>query len=205
MHISDGILPTPIWAGSYAVALGATGLALRRFDERRIPQVAVMASVFFVASSIAIPLGPASWHLLLNGLVGVVLGWEALPAILLALLLQYLLLGEGGLTSLGANTITMAGGAVTGYYAFRLRRFFSHRRWSFAAFGFLAGLAALLTSGILFYGILFRADPEYQKFSLANLGLHTPLLIIEPLVTAFAVTFLAKVKPDLLDSQEGWR
>jgi len=199
VHISEGILPSPVWAGSYAIALGVTGLALRRFDERRIPQVAVMTSIFFVASSIPVPIPGPSCHLLLNGLVGVVLGWSAVPAILLALLLQYLLLGEGGLSSLGANTLTMAGGAVAAYYTFRIRQLLPGRAWAGGLSGILATLAALGVSGFLYYGIMVLANPDYRLISLVYLGgFHGLLFLIEPLVTAFVVMFLVRVKPELL-------
>ena len=199
MHISDGILPIPVWAGSAAAAAVLTAISVRRFDERRIPQVAVLTGLFFTVSSIAIPVGPSSWHLLLNGLVGLVLGWDCVPSILLALFFQRLLLGDGGILSLGANTLIMAGGALAGFAVFSARRLFGRRPWTAAAFGFLAGASSLVASGAIFYAVMAIADPAFRTFSLANLGLHAPLLLVEPPVTAFAAAFLLKVKPELLD------
>ena len=200
MHISDGFLSVQVSAAGYAAALAGAGFACRRFDERRIPQVAVMTSLFFVASSISVPLplGITSWHFLLNGLVGMVLGWDAVPAILLSLLLQYLLLGEGGIASLGVNTVTMAGGALVAFHVFRLRRGFKDPVKRDAVFSLLASAAALLTSGILFYSAMALSDPRYRAVTLTSLGLEAPLLVIEPALTASVVTFLARVKPELL-------
>lgn len=204
MHISDGFLSPQVSIAGYAAALTGTGFACYRFDERRIPQVAVMTSLFFVASSISVPLplGITSWHFMLNGLVGMVLGWDAVPAILLSLLLQYLLLGEGGIASLGVNTVTMAGGALVGFHVFRLRRGLKDPLKRDAFFALLASAAALVASGVLFYLAMALSDPQYRTVTLTSLGLETPLLAIEPALTASVVIFLAKVKPELLLSRE---
>ena len=204
MHIPDAMLPPLVWIGGYAVAGGISGAVLRRFDERQIPRVAVMSSVFFVASSIPLPLpGATPMHFLLNGLVGVVLGWQAFPAIFLALTLQFLLLGHGGLTSLGVNTLTMGGGAIAGHYAFRLRRLFGRPAGAGkgvdVAFASLAGAAGVIVSGALYFAVLCSVSKDFRAYSGANLIAHLPLLVVEPVVTASAVAFLCKVKPELVD------
>ena len=68
----------------------------------------MLSAVFFVASLVHIPIGPTSVHPLLNGLMGIVLGWAAVPAILVALLLQAVFFGFGGITVLGVNVVNMA-------------------------------------------------------------------------------------------------
>jgi len=74
---------------------------------------------FFVASLIHIPIGPSSAHLVLNGLVGVLLGWAAFPSIFVGLVLQALVFQFGGLTTLGVNTFAMAMPGVVVYFAFK--------------------------------------------------------------------------------------
>ena len=91
-----------------AVTAGMLAVALRNLDYERIPQAAVMAAAFFVASLVQVPLGPASMHLLLNGLMGLVLGWAAVPALLVGLVLQAVFFGYGGLVVLGVNTMNLA-------------------------------------------------------------------------------------------------
>ena len=107
MHISDGVLSAPVWVGGYIVAAGIAAYTTSKIDNEEIPKIAVMTSVFFVASLIHIPLGPTSVHLVLNGLAGVVLGMASFPCILLGLILQCLLFQHGGITSLGANACLM--------------------------------------------------------------------------------------------------
>lgn len=205
MHIPDGILSPSLCVGGFALGGAAVGYSLYRFRERRLPQVAVMASLFFVASSIQIPLGQASLHLLLNGLLGVVLGRDAAPAIMVSLLLQSLLLQHGGLTALGANTVTMTGGALAAHLIFRTGRALLARKGrrgpgpALTVLGLAAGAASVVVSGLLYYLLFVMADPYYRTISGLVVSLQLPLLLFEPIVTASAVSFLARVKPELLD------
>ena len=64
------------------------------FSDFAIPRIALMTAAFFVASLIHVPIGPTSVHLLLNGLVGVLLGWRSALAIAVGLLLHGLPGGE---------------------------------------------------------------------------------------------------------------
>ncbi|MEJ2426877.1 MAG: energy-coupling factor ABC transporter permease, partial [Candidatus Thiodiazotropha sp.] len=86
-HIPDGVLSAPVLISGAIASTGLIAIALRRLDYERIPQAAMLSSAFFVSSLISVPVGPSSVHLLLNGLMGMVLGWAAVPAILVALLL----------------------------------------------------------------------------------------------------------------------
>ena len=74
MHIADGVLPISTIAAGWAGTAVVTGLTLRRVPPEELPKAAVMTAGFFVASLIHVPLGPTSVHLILNGLVGMVLG-----------------------------------------------------------------------------------------------------------------------------------
>ena len=70
-------------------------------------QVGILSSAFFMASLIHVPIGPSSVHLLLNGIVGLLLGWGAFPAILVGLALQAMFFQFGGITVLGVNTLNV--------------------------------------------------------------------------------------------------
>ena len=108
MHISDGVLPSSICIGGYIAAVGISALCIKcKMDAKEIPKIAVITSVFFVASLISIPLGPTSVHLILTGLVGVILGAMAFPSVMLGLILQAILFQHGGLTTIGANSLMM--------------------------------------------------------------------------------------------------
>ena len=111
MHISEGVLNAPVLISCGAAAIAGTAIGLKKIDMDRIMHVSLLTATFFIASLIHVPLGPGSIHLVLNGLLGVILGWASFPAIVTALLLQAVFFQYGGLTSLGANTIIMAGPA----------------------------------------------------------------------------------------------
>lgn len=107
VHIVD-ILPTSWWVGGFIVAIALIGLGARSIGDDEIPRLALMSAVFFVVSLIHVRFGPTSVHLLLNGLVGVVLGRRATIAIAVGLLLQAVLIGHGGFLAFGVNTCVMA-------------------------------------------------------------------------------------------------
>ena len=108
MHISEGVLSPAVLGGGAALTVVGTAIGLKKLDYEAIPRVAILSAAFFVASLIHVPVGPVGLHLVLNGLMGLLLGWLAFPAILIALFLQALLFQYGGLTVLGVNTVIMA-------------------------------------------------------------------------------------------------
>ena len=81
VHISDGILSTPWTAAGFAVMALLMIPACFRVRDEEIPRIALLTAAFFVASLIHIRVGPTSCHLLLNGLLGVILGRRAALAI----------------------------------------------------------------------------------------------------------------------------
>jgi cobalt/nickel transport system permease protein len=198
MHISEGVLSVPVLATSAAIAAAGVGLGLREIRDERIPKVALLSSAFFVASLIHVPIGPSSVHLILNGLLGVLLGWAAFPAILLGLFLQGILFQFGGLTTLGVNTVNMALPAVICFYLFggSVRR--SSTLLSSIS-GFLTGAMAVFISGI-FVAISLALTGEYF-INAAKLVLvtHIPVMIIEGIITGFVLLFLKRVKPEMLE------
>jgi len=118
MHISEGILSTPVLISGAVLAVAGTAVGLKKLDYERIPHVAILSAAFFVASLIHVPIGPSSVHLVLNGLMGLFLGWVVFPAILIGLILQAILFQFGGLTTLGVNTVLMGLPAFICFLAF---------------------------------------------------------------------------------------
>jgi ABC-type Co2+ transport system permease subunit len=109
VHISDGML-TPAWcAGGFVVAGLLVLWAAWRIREEEIPQLAILTAAFFLAGLLHVPVpGGPKTHLLLNGLLGVVLGRRAMLAVVVGLFLQSLTVMEGvGFSTLGANACVM--------------------------------------------------------------------------------------------------
>jgi len=80
MHISEGVLSAPVLVTGAVLTATAVGYSLKKMEHKEVPKVAILSSVFFVASLIHVPLGPSSVHLILNGIIGVLLGWSAFSA-----------------------------------------------------------------------------------------------------------------------------
>ncbi|MBI5787767.1 MAG: cobalt transporter CbiM [Candidatus Schekmanbacteria bacterium] len=200
MHISDGVLPTAVWAGSYAVSVGLAAFTARKIKPEELPKIAVITSVFFVASLIHIPLGPASVHLLLTGLVGIILGAAAFPSILLGLLLQALLFQHGGITSLGANALMMGIPALTAYGIFTLRHRL-HIKNAELIFGIIAGAGSTMLSGIILAVLLISAGENFIGMAKYVLWAHVPVMLVEGAVVGCTARFLARVKPEILDGR----
>ncbi len=196
MHISEGVLSPAVLAGGAALAAAGTAIGLKKMDNEAIPRVAILAAAFFVATLIHVPVGPVGAHLVLNGLMGLLLGWVAVPAILIALFLQALLFQFGGLTVLGVNTVIMAAPAVIAYYVFRplLRQ---PGAVSLAG-AFACGFTAVLFSGLLMaLALLLSGEAFWPAAQLALLA-HLPVMIIEGLVTLFVFHYFQKTQPALL-------
>jgi len=198
MHISEGVLSAPVLVSGALMSAAGTAMGLRRLDPDRIPQAAMLSAAFFVASLVHVPIGPSSVHLLLNGLVGLLLGWIAFPAILVALFLQALLFQFGGLTSLGVNCMIMALPAVLCHFLFGSAAR-SPRPVLSATGSFLCGFCAVLFGSILAAVALFLTGNQFLPVSRLIVAAHLPVMIIEGLITAFCVQFLKRVKPEILE------
>jgi cobalt/nickel transport system permease protein len=211
MHIPDGILPAAVSAAGYATAGAATWHSLRQINQKEdpresIPKASLLTAAFFVASWIHIPVPPTSVHLVLNGLLGAVLGYYAFPAILIGLFFQAVMFQHGGLTSLGVNATMMGVPALLAHFIFRLRNIVGKesRMWT-GVFGFLAGagglgIAALISLILLVTTIPAHLDVEAERASIYALTLaHAPLMALEGAFTALVVLFLQRVRPELLE------
>jgi cobalt/nickel transport system permease protein len=170
VHIDDGIL-TP---GCLALGWVVTGLLALigawRIRDEEIPQVAVLSAAFFVASLIPIPV-PARphTHLLLNGLLGVVLGRRAFLAVPVGLFLQAVLFGHGGLLALGVNSVVMGLPALFAWLLFAtLRRLPWARHPWFRTALVAASFFALGLS--LVYGVALLCTNPLSGTETLNLG-----------------------------------
>ena len=213
MHIPDGLLPAQVCAAGYAIAVPVTWYSLRKINRQPdpttgIPKAALLTATFFVASSIHIPVPPASVHLVLNGLLGAILGYYAFPAILIGLFFQAVIIGHGGLTTLGVNSVMMGVPALLAYQVFQLRHVFPRRINARVVNGFCAfwaGVVGIAIASIIFFSLIIMTlpsgfDTTTEQSAIYGLSLaHIPLAILEGIFTAMLVLFLMRVKPELLD------
>jgi len=197
MHISEGILSAPVLVAGAALAAAGVAVGLKKMDPDAIPRVAVLSSGFFVASLIHVPIGPSSIHLIVNGINGLLLGWQCFPSIFIALTLQAILFQFGGITVLGVNTVNMALPGVICYYLFRGPVTHGRRIISLAS-AFACGFLAVFFSAILVALSLVWAEESFTAVAELIVVAHLPVMVIEGLITLFCVAFLKRVKPELL-------
>ncbi len=198
MHISEGILSAPVLVTGAGLTATAVGYSLKKMEHKEVPKVAILSSVFFVISLIHVPLGPSSVHLILNGIIGLLLGWSAFPAILVALAFQGVLFQIGGITTLGVNTLNMAFPAIICFYLFN-RGVRSENNFIALTLAFVCGFLAVLLSGTMVaVALVFTGEPFIQVAKLALIA-HLPVMILEGALTVFCIGFLRKVRPEILE------
>ena len=198
MHISEGVLSVPVLITGATVCIAGVGIGLKKMDYDKLPRVAVLASAFFLASLIHVPIGPSSVHMVLNGVTGLLLGWAAFPAIMIAVALHAILFQFGGLTTLGVNTCNMAVPAIVCYYFFR-KGVKSDKYWIMATSAFSCGFfSVLLSSMMVAITLAATGEPFFEVAQVAVIA-HIPVMVTEGLLTVFCISFLRKVKPETLD------
>lgn len=211
MHIPDGMLSTTVCLAGYGVTFLAASFSIKRINRsgastRDIPKASLLTAAFFLVSLISIPVPPASVHLLLNGLLGALLGYFAFPAVLVALFLQAVMLGHGGLTTLGINALIMGLPAMLSAFIYGKLR--SSGPLLNSIRGFIIGFTGIALSVILFGVILMAFIPgqinaEAERVAIyAMAAAHIPLALVEGLITALILNYIQKVKPSLFQSTD---
>lgn len=198
MHIAEGVLSPAVLGAGAALGACALALGLRRMDGQRIIEAGILSAAFFVGSLIHVPLGISNAHLLLTGLLGVLLGWAAIPAILAALLLQALLFQYGGLTTLGLNTFTMGTSSVLAWHVWLgVRRLWPGPGGEKAA-AFCGGALGVAFSALLTALALAFSSEGFIVAAKILLLAHLPVMLAEGFITMLAVGFIARVRPQML-------
>ena len=197
MHIPDGYLSPVTCAILYVAAAPFWAIALNRvkrlLNTRLVPLLSVFAAFSFVIMMFNIPLpGGTTGHAIGVGIATIVLGpWGSMLAISVALLIQALFFGDGGITAFGANCFNMAiVGSLVANLVYRViankAEISSTRRVIAAA---LAGYAAI-NAAALFASIEFGVQPLlFHDASGAPLYAPYPLHIAIPAMMIGHLTF----------------
>lgn len=215
MHIPDGVLPVWLWIAGIIIMTGMLAFSVSRLKtsdlKKKIPLLGAVSAVMLVAMSLEIL--PIAYHINLSVIAGILLGpWLGfLAAFITNLMLA--LIGHGGITVLGLNTLLLGTEAMLGHSLF----FFLFKRklpvfWR----SFFSTVLTLCVATLLLIGIVYvsHIDPELAahheeaheaagaitmtRFAILVLSLGLIGWIIEGFITGVVVRFLAQVKPDLL-------
>ena len=212
MHIAEGILPfgwAMVW---FAVAAPFVAIGLRRLntlakDDLSVkPLVGLMAAVVFIISCMPIPVPSAGTcsHPCGTGISAILVGpFVSVVITAVALLIQALFLAHGGLSTLGADIVSM--GVVGSFAAWFVFRGMRGLGAGLAVAGFAAGLVAdwatYLTTSVELAAGIRGSEPFWPlagKIVVAFIPTQLPLGILEGAMTAGMVALLHRKRPDLL-------
>jgi cobalt/nickel transport system permease protein len=226
MHIPDGYLSPSTCAVFYAGAATGWYSALKRLKRvllgRVIPLISVFAAFSFVVMMFNLPLpGGTTGHALGVAIAAIVLGPSgAILALSIAIAIQALFFGDGGISTLGANCFNMAiVGSLVAYASYRLiatgAALTSRRRVAAAAIaGYLAVNAAALLAAVELgiQPMLFHDANGTPLYAPYRLGIAIPAMMIghltlaglaEAAISAGLVAYLQVADPGLLRSTSG--
>jgi cobalt/nickel transport system permease protein len=221
MHIPDGYLGPQTYLASYAVMAPFWAVAARKLGNslksRQVPVLAMGAAFSFVIMMFNVPIpGGTTGHAVGAVLIAVLLGpWAACVAVSIALVVQALLFGDGGLTAIGANCLNMA--VIMPFVGWGIYRLIagrsparSFRQWLGAAIGGYVGLnAAALAAGILFglQPLLAHDAAGHALYAPYPLSVAVPAMALEHLlvfgwveavVTGMVIAYLQRTAPELI-------
>jgi len=224
MHIPDGYLGPQTYGAAYLVAApfwaAASRAVSRTLRSRQVPMLALGAAFSFVIMMFNVPIpGGSTGHAVGAVLIAVLLGpWAACLAVSVALIVQAVMFGDGGITAIGANCLNMAVVMpFVGWGVYRLiagrSEVTSRRRWIGAAVGGYIGLNAAALSTAIMFGIqpLIAHDAAGRAlYSPYPLKIAVPIMaaehllffgIVEAVVTGLVVAYLQKADSSLLGAR----
>jgi cobalt/nickel transport system permease protein len=221
MHIPDGYLG-PATSGMFYVVMApiwakASKVVKKTLKASQVPLLAIGAAFSFVVMMFNVPIpGGSTGHAVGGVLIAILLGpWAACIAITVALVVQALLFGDGGITAIGANCFNMAFVLpFVGYYVYKA---VSHhapvdsvrRVWAAGIGAYIGINAAALLAGVEFgiQPLLHHTAAGQALYCPYGLNVAVPtmagehLLVfgwIEAVVTALVVKYLQKQAPDMI-------
>lgn len=221
MHIPDGYLGPATCAAGYAAALPfwvtASNKVKKTLKAKQVPLLAIGAAFSFLVMMFNVPIpGGTTGHAVGGVLVAILLGpWAAVVAVSIALVVQALLFGDGGITAIGANCLNMAIVLpFVGYVVYRLiaggSLVDSKRRIIAAGIGGYVGICtAAAVAGVEFglQPLLQQSADGHALYCPYGLSVAVPAMLgghalvfgwVEALVTAGVVAYLGKHSPEML-------
>jgi len=221
MHIPDGYLGPATSGVMYAVMLPvwavASKIVKKTLKAKQVPLLAIGAAFSFVIMMFNVPIpGGTTGHAVGSVLVAILLGpWAACIAVTVALVVQALLFGDGGITAIGANCFNMAFVEVfVGYYLYKLisgsSLVISGRRVIAAGIaGYVAINVAAFSAAIMFgiQPLLHKTVNGQSLYCPYGFNVAIPTMLgehilifgwVEAVVTALVIKYLQKQDPALL-------
>jgi len=220
MHIPDGYLSPQTYVPLYGAFVAVTIVAVKKIKKemsvRNIPFLGMASAFSFLIMMFNIPIpGGTTGHAVGSAVIAIILGpWSAVVGVSVALIVQALMFGDGGITTIGANCFNMA--IVMPFIAYFTFKFFYkviRKKGKIGISAFISGYISLSFAAILTaveFGIqpliAIASDgkalycPYNLKIAIPAMAIEHLLLfsIIEGVITALIVKYFVKAEPQMI-------
>jgi cobalt/nickel transport system permease protein len=208
MHIPDGFLTGEAAAIGTVTALAGVAVCLRMAQrtsrERDLPVAGLAAAFFVVGDAPLVPLGLGTQAHLLGGALAVALlgPWLGALTITVVCLIQALVLGDGGVTTLGMTITYLA--LIPAFIGYPILKALRAAIPLPVAAGITAAACVMLAAACfaLVISVGVGADVDTRTIATTTLGAYAVVAVIEGVLTALIVKGLLALRPDLLRSRK---
>lgn len=211
MHMADALISPAVGGVMLAATIGIAAYSIKKtsneLDDKKIPLMGVMGAFVFAAQMInfTIPGTGSSGHIgggiLLAALLGPTAGFLAIASVLL---IQALFFADGGLLAYGCNLFNM--GFYACFIAFPLIYRTMTRKGLTAKRIFWASIVSVVVGlqlgafSVVFETLLSgKTELPFGTFVLLMQPIHLAIGVVEGLITAAVLTFVYKMRPEVLD------
>jgi cobalt/nickel transport system permease protein len=220
MHIPDGYLSPQTYIPLFGVFVATASIAVKKVKEavsaRNVPYLGMAAAFSFIIMMFNLPIpGGTTGHAVGSAVIAIIFGpWAAMLAVSVAIIIQALIFGDGGITAIGANCFNMAVFMpFTAYYIFKLFSRDPSKKTRVAVTAFFSGYLSLVLAAIL-TGIEFGIQPLIASASDGkalycpyDLSIAVPAMaiehmllfgVVEGIITALVVNYFLKNEQTLI-------
>jgi len=220
MHIPDGYLSPQTYIPLIGVFVGSVAIAVRKVNNevpvRNIPYLGMAAAFSFIIMMFNLPIpGGTTGHAVGSAVIAILFGpWAAMIAVSVALIIQALVFGDGGITAIGANCFNMAVFMpFVAYYIFKLVNRNNLKKIRINVAAFVAGYLSLVLTAVLTateFGIqplIASSDDGKALYCPYDLSIAIPAMalehlllfgIVEGIITSLIVSYFLRNETGLI-------
>lgn len=207
MHIPDGFLSLNTWLPTWIISIGWIWYSIKRvmgrLKDKTVPLMGVTSAFIFAGQMLNFPVaGGTSGHLLGGVLAAILLGpYAGAVVISVVLIVQCLIFQDGGITALGANILNMAIiGTMGGYLVKKVSGTIFAKKVSgtILATAIASWFSVVIASSACAIELAISGTSPLKIVLPAMVGIHMLIGIGEAIITCLVISFIQKVRPDLL-------
>ena len=220
MHIPDGYLSPQTYVPLIVVYVPLAAIAVKKVKRdvaiRNIPYLGMAAAFSFIIMMFNLPIpGGTTGHAVGSAVIAILFGpWAAMIAVSVALIIQALIFGDGGITAIGANCFNMAVVMpFAAYYLFKLFNISSLKKAKVSFSAFFSGYLSLVLTAIIaatelgIQPLIASTADGKALYCPYDLSIAIPAMaiehllffgIIEGFITAVVVNYFLKNDPGMI-------